>query len=209
MFNWLLFLYSFVVIDTRHFNGGTIRWIPNNPYENSNTTTITLIQSYYWTYSEIQCANDVPISTPIRSNEISYLECVVDCSTDGSYSKNPVSTLTDCISASAAIGVLKSERSVNVTLAANAHFYASNAGTAWRSLNSPPQLGLEWSILFYVNVRKRPDGFINTPPAAQIVSPQYTIVNRTTHIRIPVSDINEVDGQSTRVDTVDESEPMK
>ncbi|CAF1245134.1 unnamed protein product, partial [Rotaria sordida] len=34
----------------------------------------------------------------------------------------------------------------------------------------------------------RSDGFINTPPEATVVSPQYVIVNRTTQIKIPVSD---------------------
>ncbi|CAF2938529.1 unnamed protein product [Rotaria sp. Silwood2] len=36
----------------------------------------------------------------------------------------------------------------------------------------------------------RPDGFINTPPEATVVSPQYAVVNQTTQIQIPVSDVN-------------------
>jgi hypothetical protein len=36
----------------------------------------------------------------------------------------------------------------------------------------------------------RPDGFINTPPVASVVSPQYAIVNTTTEIEILVSDVN-------------------
>ncbi|CAF3944198.1 unnamed protein product, partial [Rotaria sp. Silwood1] len=36
----------------------------------------------------------------------------------------------------------------------------------------------------------RSDGFINTPPEATVVSPQYVIVNQTTKIQIPVSDAN-------------------
>ena len=36
----------------------------------------------------------------------------------------------------------------------------------------------------------RPDGFINTPPVASIVSPQYAFVNQTIEINIPASDVN-------------------
>jgi hypothetical protein len=36
----------------------------------------------------------------------------------------------------------------------------------------------------------RPEGFINTPPVAIVVSPQYAVVNQTTQITIPVSDPN-------------------
>jgi hypothetical protein len=36
----------------------------------------------------------------------------------------------------------------------------------------------------------RPDGIINTPPVASVVSPQYAVVNQTTEITIPVSDVN-------------------
>ena len=98
---------------------------------------------------------------------------------DGGYSTKPISTVTDCVSASSAAGTMISRRSVNTTLAADAHFYASYAGAAWRNLNSPAKSGLEWSILFFVDLGRRPDGLINTPPEVQVISPQYAIVNQT------------------------------
>ena len=53
--------------------------------------------------------------------------------------------------------------------------------------------GLQWSIVTYIDLRFRPDGIINTPPIAAVLSPQYAIVNRTTQITIPVSDVNAAD----------------
>ena len=186
-----LFLFlCYTIIDAAHFNGGTITWKPVNPYDNSSSVKITIIQSYWWTYPTITCANNVPISTSGRANQGSNLTCMADCATDGGYSSAPVPTLTDCISASSSLGMMTSQRSQNITLAANAHFYLSYRGSAWVALGDNGTTGLYWSITTSIDLRKRPDGLINTPPVANIVSPQYVVVNRTTQIRIPVSDAN-------------------
>ena len=42
----------------------------------------------------------------------------------------------------------------------------------------------------FIDLRMRPDGFINTPPTANVVSPQYVVVNKTAKISISVSDFN-------------------
>jgi hypothetical protein len=186
----LILLRCSMVIDSIHFNGGTITWQPVNPYSNSSSVKISLIQSYSWTYPTIDCTTNVPISTSGRTSDNANVSCVVDCSTDGGYSIKPVSILTDCVSASLTLGMLSSQRSVNISLTAGAHFYISYRGSAWRALNTPAQSGLYWSILCFIDLRLRPDGFINTPPEANVVSPQYAIVNRTTQIQIPVSDVN-------------------
>ncbi|CAF5135039.1 unnamed protein product, partial [Rotaria sp. Silwood1] len=101
--------------------------------------------------------------------------------------------LTDCISASSSLGMMTSERSVNITLSTNAHVYLAYMGSAWVGLNYPPQSGLQWSRTTFIDLRLRDDGFINTPPVASVVSPQYAIVNTSTQIRIPVSDPNAAD----------------
>ena len=176
-----------------HFNGGTIRWFPVDPSENKSQVNITVVQSYYWMFPGITCSNNVPATTLGRSQEATNLTCVADCTSDGDYSKNPVNTLTDCVSTSTTARLLISERSVNMTLKADAHFYASNVGNAWRSLNYPLQYLLDWSITFLIDLRRRPDGLINTPPTVHIISPQYVIVNQITQIKIPVSDANDGD----------------
>ena len=189
---WFLALCLFTV-DARHFNGGTIRWVPLDPYTNASNVAITIIQSYYWTYPAIKCNTSVPISTAGRSAELRNIVCVVDCWNDGGYSAKPINILTDCQWASSSLQLLNSERSNNITLAAGARFYAGYVGTAWASLNYPPVSGLQWSIVFSVDLSKRPDGFINTPPIAEVISPQYTIVNRTSEIKIHTSDDNPQD----------------
>ena len=190
MLCWLFTFSTFVLAHSLHFNGGTIRWAPVNPYDNSSSITINFIQTYYWTFPDVACKNNVPITTSKYSTQVANVICIADCSYDGGYSNKPINILTDCISSSSAAGVLKSERSVNITLAKDAHFYASYVGSAWRDLNFPTQIGLSWSITSYINLRRRADGSINTPPVANIVSPQFAIVNRSTQIEIPVSDAN-------------------
>ena len=141
--------------------------------------------------------SNVPIMFQLRllgrSGANTNLTCVVDCSTDGGYSSYPIDILTDCISSSSSLGMMTSQKSKNVTLAADAHFSLAYQGSAWRGLNSPAVDGLDWSILSSIDLRKRSDGFINTPPVASVASPQYVIVNTTTQIPIPVSDANNGD----------------
>ena len=173
-----------------HFNGGTIRWEAMDPYTTSSPVAVTIIQTYGWTYPKILCTNNVPITTPGRSGANKNLTCTVDCTSDGGYSAKPVNILTDCVSSSTALSMMTSKRSVNISLTAGAHFYVSYQDTAWTPLNSPPVSSLSWSITALIDLRLRPDGFINTPPEAVVASPQYAIVNRTTDIDIPVSDAN-------------------
>jgi hypothetical protein len=196
-----LLLCCTITIDGYHFNGGTIGWAPVDPYDNSSTVEITIMQSYSWTYSRVVCTTDVPITTPRYSSQNTNLICISDCSTDGNYSANPVNILTDCVSVSIPLNMMSSERYVNITLGAGAHFYLSYMGSAWLALNDPAVNGLQWSITSFIDLRMRPDGFINTPPAASVVSPQYAIVNRTTQIQIPVSDANAGDDVRCRWST--------
>ena len=190
----LLILFELPVgVITMHFNGGSITWSPVDPFDNSSRTTITITQKYSWTYPAIKCASNVPTSTSGRSGQNDNLTCVYNCLTDRGYSANLINILTDCTSSSSSLGMMTSEKSVNVTLNTNAYFSIAYRGAAWRNLNSPSQSGLDWSIFSSIDLRRRPDGFINTPPVASVLSPQYVRVNQTTQIRIPFSDVNRGD----------------
>ncbi|CAF4335972.1 unnamed protein product [Rotaria sp. Silwood2] len=196
-----ILFYFFIFTGAKHFNGGTIGWAPIDPYDISTSVDITITQSYSWTYPYTKCTNDVPISTSGFGSANTNLTCVVDCSTDGNYSSTPIDILTDCTSASSSLKMMTSERSKNITLSADAHFYLAYRGNAWAPLNYPAQQGLDWSIVTYIDLRKRPDGFINTPPAAKFVSPQYAIVNKTIQINTLVSDANAGDDVRCRWST--------
>ncbi|CAF1519231.1 unnamed protein product [Rotaria magnacalcarata] len=188
-----IFIFSSGFIEANHFHGGTIRWAPIDPYANSSSVGVTIIQSYWWSYPSVSCAINVPISTSAYNDTNMNLTCVDYCSTDGGYSNTPVNILTDCTSISSSLGILASERSVNVTLTANASFSIAYQSSYWPSLNDPPLSNFSWSLLCSIDLRMRSDGFLNTPPMASVVSPQYVIVNTTSTIQIPVSDVNSGD----------------
>ena len=188
--SFLCVLLCSTVIKGMHFNGGTITWEPITPNINSSIVPITITQSYSWTYPAITCAQNVPITTSGRTSQNSNLTCITDCATDGGYKTKPINILTDCQSVSSSLGLMTSQRSVNINLTAGAHFYLAHIGAAWAPLGSPEKSGLQWSIVTFIDLRLRPDGLINTPPVASVVSPQYALVNRTTQITIPVSDVN-------------------
>ncbi|CAF4485263.1 unnamed protein product [Rotaria socialis] len=184
---------SFLVTDEKHFNGGTITWAPIDPYDNGTSVGVTITQTYSWTYPYVKCENNVPITTTAFTGANANLTCVVDCLSDGGYSSAPINILTDCTWASSSLKTMTSSRPKNVTLSADAYFYIANRGSAWTPLNNPPTAALEWSIVTFIDIRQRPDGFINSAPVPQFISPQYAIVNRTTKITIPVSDPNDGD----------------
>lgn len=190
---WTKIVFSLILIssvDTRHFNGGTITWAPVNPNTTQSSVVITITQTYSWTMPNVRCANSVPISTSGREDQNDNLTCIVDCSTDGGYSAKPIDILTDCISSSSSLNMMTSQKSKNVTLAANASFSVAFQGGDWRSIGSPERSGLDWSIVASINLRRRPDGLINTPPVATIASPQYVRPYENVQIKIPVSDAN-------------------
>jgi hypothetical protein len=185
----LVLLYA-IITDSKHFNGGNIIWEPVDPYDNSSSITITIIQSYWWSYPTVTCAANVPISTPVYVLDGVNVTCIADCLTSGGYLNSPITAVTDCTSTSLPLGVLTSQRSKNVTLTLDAHFYIAFVETSWIDLNNPPVVGLGWSIACLIDLHIRPDGFINTPPTASVVSPQYAIVNKTLQIQIIVLDVN-------------------
>ncbi|CAF3521880.1 unnamed protein product [Rotaria sp. Silwood1] len=183
----ILLLIISIGIHASHFNGGTITWAPVDPNANSSPVVITITQSYSWSYPTISCTTNVPVSSGKSDGN---LTCITNCSTDGGYSSAPISILTDCTSYSSTLGIVSSERSVNITLNAGAYFYIAYTGGNWRNLYSTSTGGLDWSIVTLINLQFRPDGIVNTPPISDVLSPQYVIVNTTTLIDIPVSDVN-------------------
>jgi hypothetical protein len=184
----LLILIWTNAIGASHFNGGTITWAPVYPDSNSSSVLITVTQTYSWVYPTVACTTDAP-STGNTGKQ--NLTCVYNCSTQGGYSSHIISVLTDCISLSITLNITTSRRSVNITLNEDAYFWIAFRYQSWRSLENEATSSMPgWSIVSLINLIRRPDGLINTPPVAQISSPQYVIVNKTASIKISVSDVN-------------------
>ncbi len=187
MIIWFLLILIWTnAIEGAHFNGGTITWTPVYPNSTSSSVLITITQSYSWVYPTVNCAPNIP-TTGANTN----LTCVGNCSTQGGYSTSPINILTDCTSLSTSLGLVSSQRSVNISFNVSTYFWIAYRGSAWRTLQNavPAGSGL-WSIVSLIDLIRRPDGLINTPPTAHVTSPQYVIVNMSTTIPIPVSDVN-------------------
>ena len=189
----VLILFWTNAIEATHFNGGSITWMPLDPSNPSSNVSISIIQTYAWTLSKIPCATNVPASAggPYASGNVN-LTCTGNCTTQlqGGYPSKTITISTDCISSSTSLNIMQSEGSHNLTLTDSTYFWIAYQGSGLRNLTNGPQSMGKWSIVSLIDLIRRPDGLINTPPTSQITSPQYVIVNRTTTINIPVSDVN-------------------
>ena len=111
-------------IKAHHFNGGTITCSTINPSANSSLSGISITQTYSWSYPALNCLTNVPISSGgVYANLDLNLTCVANCSMDGGYSDSAGDILTDCTSASSSLGMMTSERSVNITLNGSVYFW--------------------------------------------------------------------------------------
>ena len=188
---YILFIFLWInTAHSAHFNGGTITWTPVYPNSNSSSVLITVTQSYSWVFPTETCTTNIPQSIGGNVN----LVCVANCSTQGGYANQTISIRTDCTSFSASLGIVFSQRSVNITLNASTYFWIAYRGAAWRTLeNTLTNNTPGWSVASLIDLRRRPDGLINTPPISQVASPQYVLVNTTTAINLLVSDANSGD----------------
>ena len=174
-------------IQSAHFRGGTIYWIPVDPTTTSSTVVVTVIQTYLWRLSAVPC-----VYTGFATS--GYIPCVTDCSTSGNYTSTTLSAQTTCISSSPSIDAMTGQGIRNIALDAESHFTIAYQGNAWISLvNSYSLGGGKWSISTVIDLRRRADGIFNTPPMSYVQSPQYVVLNRTKSISIPVLDVNQGD----------------
>lgn len=185
--SFFVLLFYCILIESKHFNGGIINWAPVNPSSNSSTVSITITQSYFWTANVTLCSNIVPI-TPGEQFDNNTLKCAANCSAIDGYT--PIDIITDCKRVSTVVNTMASQRSHIVDLNADAFFSITYRDNYWLDLNHPLVSKPPWAMVASIDVRRRSDGFINTPPIASVVSPRYAIVNQTTKITIPIFDVN-------------------
>jgi len=201
MIRYLFLSLCVSIIRANHFGGGSISWMPTNPNDSSSTVTISIIQSYSWAYPTVTCALNVPVSTVGGNFSASNLTCIEKCSSDGGYSMNSISTLTDCNLASSTLGIMESNRLTNIDLLANASFYLAYRDTGWMSLTNYTQSNMNWSVVTFIDLGQRSNAVMNTPPIVNMIFTQYVLVNETISIPINTWDINENDDVRCRWST--------
>ncbi|CAF3964644.1 unnamed protein product [Didymodactylos carnosus] len=194
MWYYLILLATAITfVESTHFQGGTITWKPlDKSAVNGSSITIRITQTYMYRFAAISCTNaDIASQTQVnlagRSDFGAMLNCLLNCTTSGGYVPIPMTGYyTDC---SASLGLTVGQRSDLVTLSANAYFTVVFNSSSWRTLALfSNNGGNAWSITCLIDLRLRPDGLINTPPVATMVSPIFIPVNTTYYIAIPTID---------------------
>ncbi|CAF3856291.1 unnamed protein product [Rotaria sp. Silwood1] len=199
---WLL-LFLASSIQAGHFDGGTIRWAPVNRSATTAPIQVVITQTYTYTLSLVTCS----VGSQIGSTTFGFnfsLWCTYNCGpTSAGYVAPPV--LGYCTGTSPGLNLAFSQRSDIVSLAANDYFTVSHSipNTSTAGFYRPLTLSTggtsttsRWNITASIDVRVRPDnGLINTPPLANVMSPQGIPLNIPTQIVISTFDI---DGDNVR-----------
>ena len=174
-----------------HFNGGTIRWVPVDANDTTSPIQVRITQTYMYTLSTIPNTTNCTMGSLLSYG--SNLYCTANCNTSGGYIAPSVRAYAT--GSSSTLNICYTQRTDVVNLTANDYFtisYNSSSGT-YRSLNSGTSSGTVsaiWSISTDIDIRRRPDGLINTPPIANLMSPTGIPYNISTLISIPTADVN-------------------
>ncbi|CAF1251607.1 unnamed protein product [Didymodactylos carnosus] len=191
--SWSLYI-SFIC--ATHFDGGTITWAPVNRTATGSTIQIILTQTYTWTYPTINCTT-VGALINLQGKSKGNLTCTWNCGTASAGYIEPL-IAGYCTSLSdTTLMLTHSERSTLLNLTANDYFSVSfgapiNGNGNYRSFadvgtgNSSGQ----WNITCVIDLRLRPDGFINTPPIATVSPPVFISNIGAQYIYVGISDVD-------------------
>ncbi len=192
MFNLLGLVFLPLICQAAHFEGGTISYKVLNT--SNSTVSIMISQTYIYVYPTIYCNNSYiinqspPLNMAGRGEYGKYLNCTANCSTSGGYVPVPLDPY--CTDYSSAMSITIGERLDVVNILIGSYFVVSFASNNWRPLTLPPGNGgsLAWSLSCTVDLRLRPNGALNHPPVAAIISPIYIPVGIQQAIFIPTID---------------------
>jgi len=112
------------MVNTSHFEGGTITYKVVNTY--GSTASIMITQTYLYRWPVIYCNNAAILSQSPSNITTSYsdynanLTCVANCSTTGGY--NPIPVRAYCTDYSAAMSISVTQRTDIVNLTIGAYF---------------------------------------------------------------------------------------
>ncbi|CAF1495397.1 unnamed protein product [Didymodactylos carnosus] len=179
------------IIESAHFNGGSVTFRPLNSSATGSTVSILITQTYIWTYPIIYCDNSIIASQTFVNLSSTYpgysLTCISSCTTAIGYS--PLSVYSPCTDFSDPLELTIGQRSDVVALQSTDHFTIAFQNDAWYHLALPATpVNPSWSLACTIKLLVRPDGTINTSPEAVMVSPINIPVGTTQYVVIPVSD---------------------
>ena len=191
----ILFLFYFITVhfsrvQSAHFSGGSVTWKPLNTTGTiGSTINVMFTQSYQWKRSAAgSFCNDTYIvdRSPLVPSGSGSLECVTGTTSQcGGYTT--ISTRAFCIDYSIPMDSSSTQISTIKNLTVGSKFCVAFQGSAWVKLNvecptaaNPSSsttatpvcynTGARWSIGTCVDLSIRPDGFINSPPVATVMS---------------------------------------
>jgi hypothetical protein len=196
---YFLTLFNLSLVQSTHFYGGTVTWKPLNNTDSNPTIPIMFTQSYQWRRSYIgaYCNESYVLNqSPLIPTPSTSLLCVTTPSSlCGGY--GTILTSGHCTDFSALVDSSSSQISTVENIAAGSKFCVAFTGTNWVLLTincgtnsssvspnstvttttmAPCYNGAAgWSIGCCIDLSIRPDGFINTPPVASIMSRMYTL----------------------------------
>lgn len=172
---FLLILFVFSV-ESSHFYGGTVTWKPmNNTYIN-RTVPIKFVQSYQWQRTQAYCDQTI-ISN--KSPKIPLTGEFLNCVTNATGSCSNFSSISVdgyCTDFSTVISTSSSQSSFIEEIESEANFCVAYQSGVWPGIQSPScnytcyTDTAKWSLGCCVNLMERPDGVLNTPPIAHVIS---------------------------------------
>jgi len=200
---YIIIIYWNLVVESSHFYGGTVTWKPMNNTATGSNIPVMFTQSYQWrrSYTGAGCSQTTIMNqSPLIPNTSSFLSCttsppcggftnlsineyctdysvLVDSSAGSiSYVENITAGAEFCVAYSGQNWV-----QLYTTVGCSGRKKRSTASTTTSSTTTTAAPGCfsssaGWSIGTCVNLTLRPDGFIDTPPVATVISRMYLII---------------------------------
>ncbi len=166
-------------VQSSHFLGGTISWKSMNNTDISSIIPIMFTQSYQWGASATVCNQSGIYNLPNMPSQNDSFKCVSNSSLCGGFLS--LETNGYCIDSSYSLNSRSTQISNVENITANSIFCVAFQNIYWRLIRSLScnfscdSNTSRWSIGSCINLTIRPEGFINTPPVATVISRKYDL----------------------------------
>ena len=168
-----IILSCFSMVQSSHFYGGTMTWKPLNNTDLNAMVSVMFTQSYQWRQLVVHCDQDTITN---KSPKIPMNADLVQCVSSSCGSYVPVSVNGYCTDYSTVLDSSASQISDVENITSGSKFCVAYRSVAWPGHQSPSCNfscyvdTAKWSIGYCIDLETRPDGFLNTPPVATIIS---------------------------------------